>query len=97
MTKSLALFAMLVLSACGGPNYYEAQKLDTIEAYDAVSNTWTGAPTRIAGVATCPSLLSSLSMHTYTTYNRPGCSRQPEKRYVKFPAPGSSGCASFVS
>ena len=56
-----------------------------------------GAPTRIAGVATCPSLLSSLSMHTYTTYNRPGCSRQPEKRYVKFPAPGSSGCASFVS
>lgn len=34
MTKSLALFAMLVLSACGGPNYYEAQKLDTIEAYE---------------------------------------------------------------
>ncbi len=34
MIKSLALLALLVLPACGGPNYYEAQKIDTIEAYE---------------------------------------------------------------
>jgi tetratricopeptide (TPR) repeat protein len=34
MRRSLSVLAFLVLWACGGPNYYDAQKLDTIEAYE---------------------------------------------------------------
>lgn len=34
MLKPLVFLAVLVLPACGGPGYYEAQKVDTIEAYE---------------------------------------------------------------
>ncbi len=34
MRPILAALAVFLLTACGGPNYYDAQKLDTIAAYE---------------------------------------------------------------